>query len=273
MPAHRTTSRLAAIAAAALALLGATTSAHAAPKAAAPTLTIESRNCAIGPTEEERSVTVTALALLGNTGERVTMRFTLQARQGKTKWRSLLFKDPTTTKKWETTEAAGAGLKLTKTIPDLPEGYQYRVVVESRAIDGAGKVVTKTAKRSVACNQPLFTPTLTLGKLQAYKKAPADAPAIDGPVLALPVKNLGRLASKEAVITVARADTREVLAQYNVPPLKGGETVRVYAPQPASCTQLYVTVQERGADETTLTPAQTGVVGCVGAAAAAASRR
>lgn len=243
----------------------------AAPKAAAPTLSIESKTCAIGATEEERSVTVTALALLGATGDRVTMRFSLQSRQGKAKWKSVLFKDPTTTKKWETTEAERAGLKLTKVIPSLPEGYQYRVVVESRGINAGGKVVTRTAKRNVLCNQPLFTPTLVLGKIEKTK-----ARGVDGDAYVVPVKNLGRLASKPYVLSIARADTREQLASVRSSALKGGATNRTTVPLNGDCTgPVVIAVHEEGADPSALTPAQSVVVGCDGTPtpAATSSRR
>lgn len=278
------------------ALAVATLSAVAAPgaaqaaKAPAPTLSIESKTCLTGAETADRSVTVTALALLGSTGERVTMRFSLQSRIGKTKWKSVLFKDPSTTKKWETTEAAGAGLKLTKTIPDLPEGFQYRVVVESRAVDTTGKVVTRTAKRYVLCNQPQFTPTLTLGKTLVAKKTPPESiqpnpvPAKDGdppplitpgppPYLIVPVKNVGRLPSEEAVLTLARADTRETLSRWVVDPVKGMATVRLRISVGTDCTQLYVTVQPKGAEPTDLTVEQAAVVDCRPSADAARRSR
>ena len=299
MPAFRTP-RFAALAAATVALLATATvgpaaPATAAPKAAAPTLSIESKTCSIGATEEERSVTVTALALLGATGERVTMRFSLQSRLSKAKWKSVLFKDPTITKKWETTDAVRAGLKLTKTIPSLPEGFQYRVVVESRGVDANGKVVTRTAKRYVNCNQPLFTPTLTLGKTSVSKKAPTDgltpnpAPADDPagsttptptaaasagpPYLVIPVKNAGRVTSGDAILTVARADTRETLSRWTVDPIKGGATVKLLVSVPADCSQLYVTVQPTGAKPAELTVEQAGIVDCRTPAGAARKAR
>lgn len=248
--------------------------ARAAAKAAAPTLTIEAKNCSIGPTEDDRSATVTALALLGSTGERVTMRFTVQSRQGKTRWKSLLFKDPSTTKKWETTEAAGAGLKLTKTIPKLPEGYDYRVVVESRAVDAGGKVVTKTARKYVPCKQPLFTPTLTLGKVQILKNAPAGYEFLppEGPYLSVPIKNLGRLPSGEVVLTIAKADTRELIAQVGTDSLKGGGNTRWVNVLPPGCSQLYITVQEKGAPAEALTVDQATTVNCTAQPATTARR-
>ncbi len=274
----RTTFSLASVVCAlALAIGGALapTSDAAAAKAAAPSLAIQAKTCLIGPTPEDRSVTVTALALLGTTGERVTMRFTVQSRQGQTRWRSLLFKDPASTKKWETTEAAGAGLKLTKTIPELDEGYDYRIVVEARSVDAAGKVVTKTARKYVPCKQPLFTPTLTFGKVQITSKPPADAagaPAT-GPYLVIPVKNLGRLPSAEVVITIAKADTRELIAQVGTGSLKGGASTRWVGGLPADCTQLYITVQEKGAAPADLTADQTATVDCKATPAADRARR
>ncbi len=247
-------------------VLAADSSARVAPKAAPPTLTIESKNCAIGPAATDRSATVTALALLGTTGDRVTMRFSVQARQGKTRWKSLLFKDPSTTKKWETTEAAGAGLKLTKTIPNLTEGYEYRVVVESRAIDSGGKVVTRTARKYVPCKQPLFTPTLALGKVEVVKAASADS-------LIVPVKNLGRLASEPFTITVSTADTRQVLASARFGALKGGTTNRAAVALNATCAgPVIVSVQEDGAAPETLTADQVATVDCSGAKAQRAAK-
>lgn len=299
MPAFRTP-RLTASVAAATALLAAASFGPAAParaasKAPAPTLSIEAKSCTIGLSDDERSVTVTALALLGDVGDRVTMRFALQSRVGKTKWKSVLFKDPTNTKKWETTEALRAGLKLTKTIPNLPEGFQYRVVVESRGVDTGGKVVTRTAKRYYVCNQPLFTPTLGLGKATVAKKAPAGGITL-APVppettattpapqasqdntgaafLVIPVKNAGRITSPEAVLTVARVDTREVLSKWRVDPIKGGATARLLLGIPADCTQLYLTVQPVDAKPTDLTVEQAGIVDCrLPAGAARKARR
>lgn len=266
MPAFRTPRFHAAAAALLTALTvafaGPAAPAGAAPKGGAPTLTIESKACTIGATEEERSVTVTALALLGATGDRVTMRFSLQSRQGKAKWKSVLFKDPTTTKKWETTEALRAGLKLTKVIPNLPEGYRYRVAVESRGVDEAGKVVTKTSKKYVLCNQPLFTPTLVLGKVKVLRNGASGSPDSEGPSLVVPVKNLGRLASGDVVLTIADAATRKVYAQVGTASLKGGGTTRWVGGLPAGCTQLYVTVQEKDADPAALTADQAATVDC-----------
>lgn len=241
-----------------------TADARTAAKAAAPTLTIEAKNCSIGPEDADRSATVTALALLGTTGDRVTMRFSVQARQGKTRWKSLLFKDPSTTKKWETTEAAGAGLKLTKTIPNLAEGFDYRVVVQSRAIDTSGKVVTKTARKYVPCKQPLFTPTVTLVKPQVLKKAPAgyDWLPPEGPYLSIPIKNLGRLPADDVVVTIAKGDTRELIAQVGMGPLKGGASTRWVSVLPADCTSLYVTVQLKDAAPEDLTVDQAAIVDC-----------
>lgn len=266
----RITSRLATLASAlALALAGGlvpAADARVAPKAAPPTLTIESKNCSIGPAAADRSATVTALALLGTTGDRVMMRFSVQARQGKTRWKSLLFKDPSTTKKWETTEAAGAGLKLTKTIPNLTEGYEYRVVVETRAIDSGGKVVTRTARKYVPCKQPLFTPTLALGKMEAFKAAGGDG-------LIVPVKNLGRLPSKPYTVTISTADTRQVLASARFGALKGGSTNRAAVALNGTCAgPVIVSVQEDGAAPEALTAEQVATVDCSGAKAQRAAK-
>ncbi|MBJ7472759.1 MAG: hypothetical protein JHD16_15745 [Solirubrobacteraceae bacterium] len=283
MTSSRTTPSLFAVAIAlALAIGGAlapSSEARVAPKAGAPSLTIEAKRCLIGPAEDDRSVTVTALALLGSTGDRVTMRFSVQSRQGKTRWKRLLFKDPGNTGTWETTEAAGAGLKLTKTIPKLPENFDYRVVVETRAVDESGKVVTKTARKYVPCKQPMFTATLNIGKTGVFTKAPADAvqpafapntdgsptPALDAagpPYLVIPIKNVGRITSEPAVLTVARADTRETLSRWAVDPLKGGATVKLLYGVAPDCSQLYITVQPEGAAPTALTVAQAGIVDC-----------
>lgn len=240
-------------------------------KAAAPSLSIEAKNCSIGATEDLRSATVTALALLGTTGERVTMRFSVQSRQGKTRWKSLLFKDPTVTKQWETTDAAGAGLRLTKIFPKLPEGYDYRVVVEARSVDADGKVVTKTARKYVPCKQPLFTPTVVLGKVAVTKTIPAEAGGGDGPGLLIPIKNLGRLPSDEVVITIANADTREVIATVGSGSLKGGGNGRWVGALPPDCTNLYITVQEKGALPEDLAVEQTATVSCKPAPVTAAT--
>ena len=264
LPNTRTPSRLSPLfAAAALALSAflAPTASAAVVKAAAPSLTIQAKSCLIGAAPEDRSVTVTALALLGTTGDKVTMRFTVQARQGKTRWRSLLFKDPTSTKKWETTEASGAGLKLTKTIPELDEGYEYRVVVESRSIDAAGKVVTKTARKYVPCKQPLFTPTLVLtsAKMVDGKDAPVKS---EGPVFVYTVKNIGRLPAESFVLTAADGVTREQLFQVGAGPLKGNASTTGVSTGPTCTGQFYVTVQLKGADPSTLTPDQAKMVNC-----------
>lgn len=266
MPAFRTPRFHAAAAALLTALTvafaGPAAPAGAAPKGGAPTLTIESKACTIGATEEERSVTVTALALLGATGDRVTMRFSLQSRQGKAKWKSVLFKDPTTTKKWETTEALRAGLKLTKVIPNLPEGYRYRVAVESRGVDEAGKVVTKTSKKYVLCNQPLFTPTLTLSKVRVLKQSSSSNVEFEGPSLEMTIRNLGRLPSKGLDLTIADGATRAPLSKTVLPSIKGGGSARWIGPLPKDCTKLYITVQEAGADPSALTVEQSATVDC-----------
>jgi hypothetical protein len=257
------------IVALALALGGAlTTDAHArATKAPAPALSIESKVCAVGPTDAERSATVTASAILGDDGDRASMKFSIQQRIGKAKWKSVPGSAKSGLGAWETGDAGHAGLRYTKTINGLSEGVQYRILVDARGVDAAGKVVTKSIRKTVTCVQPLFTATLQLVKA-------VDTAKSDGThTVNVNLRNAGRLTSDPPVVTVRDAGTLTVLGSFTDDGIKGGGTTKVAVAIPACTGPLYVTVQQEDADPTSLTADQSTTIPCAGASAARRDRR
>ncbi|MDQ8046339.1 MAG: hypothetical protein AAGC46_06450 [Solirubrobacteraceae bacterium] len=251
----------------ALAVSGALTpDAHArAVKAAAPTLSIESKVCNIGATADDRFATITASALLGSTGDRVSMRFTVQSKSStiaKARWRTVPAAPDSGLGTWQTGDAGHSGLRYTKTLNGLDEGVQYRVYVDARGVDEDGDVVTKQARKTVSCVEPLFTPTLSLTKA-------TDALATGSHTVTATIKNLGRLTSAPPVVTVEDGTTRAVLGQVVAASgLKGNGTVKVEVPLSACNGSLFVTVQEQGADLADLLPTQSATVSCATASAA-----
>jgi hypothetical protein len=250
----------------ALATVGAlATGAHAAaPKAAAPSLSIGSDVCNIGPTDDDRFATITASALLGGAGDRVSMRFTVQSRPStpaKSKWVTVPADPDSGLGTWQTGDAGHSGLRYTKTLNGLDEGTQYRVYVDARGVDDDGDVVTKQARKTVTCVEPLFTPTLTLVKA-------LDALDASGHTVTATVRNLGRITSAAPVVTVEDATTRAVLGTVTgAVGVAGNTQTKISVPISACNGSVFVTVQEQGADLSDLTPDQSATIACATAPA------
>ena len=253
-----------------LAFLGGTSSdAHARStvKAAAPTLEIESKVCNIGPNAEDRSATITASSILSGTGDRVSIKFGIQQRQGKAKWRALPAGADSGLGTWETSQAGRAGLRYTKTINGLAEGIQYRVTVDARGLGESGKVVTKTARRYVPCTQPLFTPTFGLVKA-------TDAQVAGGAhEVTATVRNVGRLPfTAPGVVTVYDGTTRAILATTDVAPLEGGDTTKIVVPIATCTSDLVVVVMSKDALPTDSGEGRTATIPCAGTKSATRAR-
>jgi len=254
-------SSAAAVAALALAtggVLAGGAQARAAAKPAGPTLTIESKVCNIGPTDDDRFATITASALLGTAGDRVSMRFTVQQRPigASSKWVTIPADPASGLGTWQTGDAGHSGLRYTKTFNGLDEGQQYRVYVDARGVDDDGTVATKQSRKTAPCNQPLFTPTLSL--LRAVD-------GLDGGVhtVTATIRNLGREQAAPAVVTVQDATTRAVLGTVTTDAgLKGGTQAKVDVPISACNDSVFVTVQQQGAALADLTPAQSATISC-----------
>lgn len=239
MPLSRHTPSFAlAVTAAALALAP---SAGAAAKSPAPTLTVESKVCNIGPTALERSAVVTAKAAY-NVGARVSMKFTMQQRTatGKAKWRAVLSKD-NGLGVWETTDGESVDLRYTKTINGLAEGLQYRVAIDARGVSDSGKAVTRTARKYVTCTQPLFSPTLTL-------TGAADSLVDGNHQVKATLRNIGRLPSGAITVTAKDAITRTPLGTLAIDSLKGNGTLRISVPLTACTGQVLLTATQDPAD-------------------------
>lgn len=251
-----------------------------ATKAPAPELAIESKFCTIGPMEADRVATITASALLGQTGDHVAMRFVVQQRigTGKSKWRPVVATSKTNgggIGSWEEGQSGRAGLRYTKAITALAEGVQYRIAVDARGLDSAGKVVTKMARKYVLCNQPLFTPTLSLTKVTVTDGAPEAGAA--GPMLSLQVRNSGRLPADELLITLRELTPNGLVLLIGRPLLAGNSTTTLTTGFPPCSGRLSITVQVAGTADEDLTPAQSKVIECAatpaGQRSAAAARR
>jgi hypothetical protein len=204
-------------------------------KAAAPALTIESKVCNIGPTTADRSAVITAKAAY-NAGARVSMKFTMQQRTGKAKWRSLLSKDDGLGV-WETTDGEAVDLRYTKTINGLAEGLQYRVSIDARGVSDAGKAVTKTAHKSVTCTQPIFTPTLTLS-------AASDSVVDGNHQVSATLRNTGRLASGTIKVLAKDAVTRAELGNLTIDSVKGNGMIKITVPLSSCNGQVVLTATQ-----------------------------
>ena len=245
-----------------------TAQARAVAKAPAPSLSIESKVCNIGPEADARSATITASAILGDDGDRVSMKFSIQQRQDNAKWRAVPGSAQSGLGGWETSQSGRDGLRYTKTINGLGEGIKYRIVVDARGLSDAGKVVTKTARRYVACTQPLFTPTLDLVRA-------VDAQVAGGThEVTVTVRNAGRLPLMvPGTVSVQDAATRSVLGTAPVDTLEGGETVKLVVPIAACPNEIFVTVQAQDAVAADLTNDQSATVSCKAAQSRSSARR
>ncbi|MBO9533343.1 MAG: hypothetical protein J7513_10255 [Solirubrobacteraceae bacterium] len=254
------------LAVSALASGTAPTPASAAAKPLGPVLKIESKTCNTGIPADSRSVVLTASAVLRDAGEEVQMRFSVQQRAtAKAVWRSVFAKvgDLGT---WATSEPGADGLRYTKTINGLAEGMQYRVVVDARGVNAAGKVVTKTSKRTYTCIQPQLSPHLQLQKV-TQPAAPALASQ-----LRTTIRNSGRDTSAAPVITVRDFATQAVLGQLTVDPL-AGRTTKVFSVELSDCPgTVSVSVQETGAALSDVTPDQAVTFDCRTGESPAATR-
>lgn len=236
-------------------------------KPAGPALTIESKACNTGTDVAQRSIVLTASAVLRSAGDEVQMRFTVQQRAAaKTSWRTVFAKtgDLGT---WATSDAGADGLRYTKTINGLTEGAQYRVLVDARGISGSGKVVTKTTRKSYTCIQPQISPRLVMLRAEPILSR-ADRP----PFIRTTIRNIGRTTSADAVVTVRDANSQAVLGTQTVAGLSGRQSAVVPVNVPGGCTStIIVTVQQSGDPLSALTPEQSLTVDC--SATAAAARR
>jgi hypothetical protein len=237
-------------------------------KPAGPVLAIESKACNTGTDVAQRSIVLTASAVLRGTGDEVQMRFTVQQRAAaKTSWRTVFAKtgDLGT---WATSDAGADGLRYTKTINGLTEGAQYRVLVDARGINAAGKVVTKTTRKSYTCLQPQLSPRLVMLRAEPILGR-ADRP----PFIRTTIRNLGRNTSADAIVTVRDASNQAVLGTQTVAGLSGRQSAVVPVGVPGCTGTIVVTVQQTGDPLTALTPEQSLTVDCNATAAAARRTR
>jgi hypothetical protein len=225
------------------AVAGVPASASAAAKGAAPLLRVEAKACQIGALVEQRSVSATASAVLRDAGDRVALRFTLQQRLDSGKWQAIWAKSKKGLGTWEIGGPDRAGLRYTKTVTNLDEGVRYRLVIDARGIAEDGHAVTKTARRSVTCIQPRFTPDVRLSSAEDSLAGNGDH------VLTATLTNAGRLPSATSVVTVMDHATRAVLGRLTVDSIKGQRTLRVRVPLTGCTGKLFVVVEdEAGAD-------------------------
>lgn len=192
-------------------------SALAAKKGPAPRLTIENRVCATGLQAADRSLTATANAVLRKSGgDRVALRFNAQQRgPGAKKWTRVQAAAEGGLGKWEIGQPGGVGLSYTKTLAGLAEETRYRLTVETRGLSADGKVVTRTAKRTIPCNQPRQNADVRLRKVEHV--APSGAA---GDTLRVRIYNPGFVAAGKSLMTLRDGDGATV-ATKEVAPLRG----------------------------------------------------
>jgi hypothetical protein len=249
---------------AALGLLAASVSATAGPASArsakplGPVLTVESKACNTGAADANRSVVVTAAAVLRDTGDGIQMRFTVQQRDtAKAKWRSVFAKtgDLGT---WATSTPGTDGLRYTKTINGLAQGTQYRVAIDARGTNAAGKVVTRTTRRTFTCIQPQISARLTLAR------ATVQEPGAGGKqTVRAFVRNAGREATTEVIVTVRDATTQGVLGEATFPALPALTGPRALQVPIGTCPgTVTVSVQQSDSELTSLAPDQSLTLDC-----------
>ena len=148
---------------------------------------------------------LTASAVLRGVGDEVQMRFSVQSRATvKTTWRSVFAKtgDLGT---WATSDAGADGLRYTKVINGLSEGTQYRVLVDARAVDDNGKVVTRQTRRTYTCVQPQYSPKVVIEKW-SWGPAPGSTDPNDASTLSYTLRNIGRQPSDPLTLALTQPD-------------------------------------------------------------------
>lgn len=250
-----------------------------AAKGPAPKLTIDERICKSGEATEERYATVTATALLPAGADRVGLRFALQERQQKTgkkvRWVNVMDIGGTLGA-WELSESGRDGLRFTKTIDGLLEGTYYRVAVQARGLDAAGKVTTATARRFVNCNQPQITPHVAFVRLlsgddpQAAKLVPDVK--LDASSLVYSLRNSGRSESDPVVITATHATSGEVFGEVELDGLPARKTKTGFMTMPTCKGRFKLTVREQDEAVSSLRADQIATYPCPGSAQTARRR-
>lgn len=259
--------------AAALLALPAVADARAA-KDPAPKLTIDERICNTGTgtpgddaeaEQAERYATVTATAVLRSTADRVGLRFTMQQKNAKRRWSSVTDIDGTLGA-WELSQSGRDGLRFTKTIDGLSEGTSYRVLVQARGVDAAGRATTATARRYVPCTQPQITPHVAFVKVLAGDDPEAQELVPDIPLgpstLVYSIRNFGRSTSEPVVITATHATTGELYGEVGLSGRPPRKTSTGFMTMPTCKGRFRLTVRETDEDPTTLRPDQIATFPC-----------
>jgi hypothetical protein len=147
------------------------------------------------------------------------MRFKLQARQrGQATWAAVAGEN---LGQWQTSLPNVRRYVFDKQVKNLPAGAAYRVLVEFRWLDRAGKALRSLKLRSRACNQPDVRPDLVVANLVVtrlpdgsarYRVAVRNAGTsgagpssvrVAGPLL-LPLAGVGALQPGERAVVVLR---------------------------------------------------------------------